>query len=192
MGMKKMVRLCKSPSSARFCPLIGFIRKPNSSCRFSPIHAASLKGNQRRAGCAVLYMYFSHCGGDACVSDLTISIWLSVLHSLTVIFILSARLGIDTLPWSPSSTVDQCCGVCLECSMMCIYLYVLGTNQYIQVCTWTYKYVLDMYSDIFVMNRLLQEIPQFVYAWTSTFLSQGGLSLFMNLPPLWTATGAGT
>ena len=35
---------------------------PKSSCRFSPIHSASFVGNHRRTGCAVLYVYSSHCG----------------------------------------------------------------------------------------------------------------------------------
>ena len=39
------------PGSARLSALSG---KPNSSCRFSPIHSASFVGNQRRTGCAVL------------------------------------------------------------------------------------------------------------------------------------------
>ncbi len=59
---------------------------------------------------------------------LTTSILLNVLHFLTVILILPARLGFDTLPWSPCSTVDQICCVCRLCSMMCIQFYVLGTN----------------------------------------------------------------
>ncbi len=33
----------------------------------------------------------------------------------------------------------------------------------------TYLYVRGMYSDAFVMNRLLQEIALVVCAWTSTF-----------------------
>jgi hypothetical protein len=33
----------------------------------------------------------------------------------------------------------------------------------------TYRNVLSTHSDIFVMNRLVQEIARVLYAWTSTF-----------------------
>ena len=55
------------PGSALILALSG---NPNLSCRFSPIHSANLVGDQRKAGCAVLYMYSSHFGVDACVSDM--------------------------------------------------------------------------------------------------------------------------
>ena len=53
------------------------------------------------------------------------------------------------------------------------------------VQTSTNQYVLGMYSDCSVMNRLMQRIAWVVYAWTSTFWSQAGLSLFTILMPCW-------
>ena len=42
-----------------------------------------------------------------------------------------------------------------------------------------------MYSDDSVFNRLLRRIALVMFAWTSTFWSQAGLSLFTDLPPYW-------
>ncbi len=75
MLMKNMVELCRSPASATFSPLISFIRKTQHilqvlSDPLSQLGAtAKLVGNQRRTRCAVLKMYSSHWGADACVSD---------------------------------------------------------------------------------------------------------------------------
>ena len=44
MGIKNMVELCRSPACARFCPLISFIRKPQSILQVLPYPLSQLGG----------------------------------------------------------------------------------------------------------------------------------------------------
>ena len=53
------------------------------------------------------------------------------------------------------------------------------------VQTSTSQYVLSMYFDHLVMNRLMRRIARVMYTWTSTFWSQAELSLFTILHPCW-------
>ena len=67
VGVQYIVELRWCPSSASLpggalWSTWALSGNPKSSCRFSPIHSASFVGNHRRTGCAVRYVYSSHCG----------------------------------------------------------------------------------------------------------------------------------
>ncbi len=69
MLMKNMVELCRSPASARFCPLISFIWKSQYILQVLTYPLSQLGGQPTQDRMCSPVNVLQQCGTDACVSD---------------------------------------------------------------------------------------------------------------------------